>query len=508
MNRFTKKMTSCLIALAALAAIPASAQKSADTLRWASTSSITTMDPYYQHQREQMIIHGQLVWDTLVFRDPDNGNMKPLLAKSWRWLDDTTIEFNLREDVKWHDGQPLTADDAVYTFNYISDPANKINVPSNVNWIKRAEKSGPLTFKLFLKAPFPAAFEYLSAMLAVVPKDFYGPGGVPGANGRLVGTGPYKLVKFNPGATVDLERFDGYFGNSPKGKGAIKNIRYRVIPDGATQMAELLSGGVDWVWYVPSDQAQQLASVKKLIVKPAETMRISYLGFNMRDMPGANPVQNIKVRQAIAHAIDREKLVKHVIGDGASIPKAACYRTQFGCRQDVAQYEYDPVKSKKLLAEAGFTNGLTVDLVAFRSREWTEAVAGYLNAVGIKTNVSVLPFPAANDRVLNNTLHLYLAEWGSYSINDASAILNNFFTLAPNDIAQDKELAAMVKTAGSTTDPKTRVATYSKALGRIADQVYWQPLWVHPVVYAHSADLDFKPFPDENPRFFLTGWKK
>jgi peptide/nickel transport system substrate-binding protein len=248
--------------------------------------------------------------------------------------------------------------------------------------------------------------------------------------------------------------------------------------------------------------------VKKLTVKPAETMRISYLGFNMRDMPGANPVQNLKVRQAIAHAVDREKLVKHVIGEGASIPKAACYRTQFGCRQDVAQYEYDPAKSKKLLAEAGFPNGLTVDLVAFRSREWTEAVAGYLNAVGIKTNVSVLPFPAAHDRVLNNTLHVYLAEWGSYSINDASAILNNFFTLAPNDIAQDKELAALVKTASSTTDSKVRVATYNKALGRIADQVYWQPLWVHPVVYAHSADLDFKPFADENPRFFLTGWKK
>jgi len=495
------------LALALLAGV-AAAQKSGETLRWASTSSIATMDPYYQHQREQMIVNGQLVWDTLVFRDPETGAIKPLLAKSWRWVGDTALEFTLRDDVKWHDGQPLTVDDAVYTFNYVSDPNNKISVPSNVNWIKSAEKTGGNTFRLHTKAPFPAALEYLSAMLAVVPKDFYGASGTPGANGRLVGTGPYRVVKFVPGSSVELQRFDGYFADSPKGRAAMKQVKYRTIPDSATQIAELLSGGVDWIWYVPPDQASRLASVKNVRVQVAETMRISYLGFNMRDMPGGNPLQNIKVRQAIAHAIDRDKLVKHVVGEGASIPKAACYRTQFGCKQEVAQYNYDPAKAKKLLAEAGLANGLTLELVAFRSREWTEALAGYLNAVGIKTNISVLPFAAAHDRVLNNTIHLYLAEWGSYSINDASAILNNFFTLAPNDMARDTQLADLVKAAGSTSDSKARLANYDKALTRIADQLYWQPLWVHPVIYAHATDLEFKPFADENPRFFLTRWKK
>lgn len=492
--------------LFAAAAGPAIAQKSADTLRWASTSSITTMDPYYQHQREQMIINSQLIWDTLVYRDPDNGSIKPLLAKSWKWSNDSTLEFTLRDDVKWHDGQALTVDDAVYTFNYIADPSHKITVPSNVNWIKGAEKTGPYTFKLLMNAPFPAALEYLSAMLAVLPKDYYGPNGAPGS--RIVGTGPYRVAKFTPGATVELDRQDKYFSDSPKGGASLKHLKYRVIPDSATQLAELMSGGVDWIWYVPPDQAERLASVKNVKVQYAETMRISYLGFNVRDMPGGNPLQNIKLRQAIAHAIDREKLVKHVIGEGSNVPKAACYRTQFGCKQDVAQYNYDPALAKKLLAEAGYPNGLTLELVAFRSREWTEALASYLNAVGIKTNIAVLPFPAAHDRVLNNTVHLYLGEWGSYSINDASAILNNFFTLAPNDMVRDTQLSDLIKTAGGTSDPKVRKENYDKALTRIADQLYWQPLWGHPVVYAHSADLEFKPFADENPRFFLTRWKK
>lgn len=502
-----KTIIAVFAALSAYIAVPAAAQKSADTLRWASTASITAVDPYYNAHREAMILNGQLVWDTLTYRDPDSGEYKPLLAKSWKWLDDVTLEFTLREDVKFHDGVGLTADDAVYTFNYVSDPKNKINVQSNVNWIKSAEKTGTYTFKLRLKAPFPPAFEYISSLLAILPKDFFGAGGVAGGNGRLVGTGPYRLTNFAPGATIDIERFDAYFSGSPKGKPTIKKIRYRVVPDNATQLADLLSGGLDWVWYVPADQAKRLAEIKKVTVQAAETMRISFLSFNTREMATPNPMLKPKVRAAIAHAIDRNKITKFVIGGGSSIPKAACYRTQFGCRQDVAQYNYDPALAKKLLAEAGYPDGLTVELAAFRSREWTEAVASYLNAVGIKTNITFLQYAAAYEKVTNNTAHLYLGDWGSYSINDVSAILNNFFTLSQNDMAQDKELAGWLRAASATVDSKVRKANYDKAVAKIAEQNYWLPLWVHPVVYANAADLEFHPFADENPRFFLARWK-
>lgn len=494
-------------ALAASTAAPVMAQKSADTLRWASVQSIPAVDPYFNQHREAMIINGQLVWDTLIYRDPDSGEYKPLLAKSWKWLDDVTLDVALRDDVKFHDGIGLTADDVVYTMNYISDPKNKVSVQSNVNWIKSAEKTGSHTFKLHLKAPFPPAFEYISSLLAILPKDFFGPGGVAGGNGRLVGTGPYRLTNFVPGSTIEVERFDGYFAGSPKGRPTIKKIRYRVIPDKATEMADLLSGGLDWMWYVPADQAKRLAEVKKVVVQPAETMRISFLSFNTREMTTPNPMLKPKVREAIAHAIDRDKITKFVVGGGSSTPKAACYRTQFGCRQDVAQYKYDPALAKKLLAEAGYPNGLTVELAAFRSREWTEAVASYLNAVGIKTNITFLQYAAAYEKVTSNSVHLYIGDWGSYSINDVSAILNNFFTLSANDMAQDKELAGWLQAASATVDLKVRKANYDKAVAKIAEQNYWLPLWVHPVVYANTADLEFRAFADENPRFFLARWK-
>src|SRR5262245_38508089 len=136
--------------LGVLGATTAFADKSTNTFNWASRYPIDVLDPYANTSREAIIINGQLVWDTLIWRDPDSGDYKPLLATEWKWVDDTTLEFKLRTDVKWHNGQPLTADDAVYTLNRIVAPGAKIGIPRNVNWIKGAEKTGPDTFKLFL----------------------------------------------------------------------------------------------------------------------------------------------------------------------------------------------------------------------------------------------------------------------------------------------------------------------------------------------------------------------
>ncbi|WP_083463939.1 ABC transporter substrate-binding protein [Prosthecomicrobium hirschii] len=505
MRRLRMLLAAC--AVTAATASPSFADKASNSLRWASVSSITAVDPYYNAHREAMIINGQLIWDTLIYRDPVSGEFKPLLAKSWKWLDDVTLQLSLRDDVKFHDGRAFSADDVVYTINYVVAPENKINVPSNVNWMKSAEKIDDHTVKIHLKAPFPPALEYLASLIAILPKDFFGPGGVAGAGGKVVGTGPYRLVKFTPGTSIEVELTGQYFKDSPKGQSTIKSIVYRMIPDQSTQMAELLSGGLDWIWYVPPDQAGRLAATGTAKVVPAETMRISYLAYNTREMAKPNPLRDPRVRQALAHAIDRAKLVEYVISAGSSVVKAPCYRTQFGCRQDVAQYDYDPAKAKKLLAEAGVAPGTTLELVAYRNREWTESLAGYLDAVGIKTNITFLQYAAARERVVNNTAHLFLGDWGSYSINDVSAILNNFFTLGPDDMAQDKDVSGWLKAGAATVDTAVRKTNYDQAVARIAEQLYWFPLWVHPVVYAHAKDLEFQSFPDENPRFFLSRWK-
>jgi peptide/nickel transport system substrate-binding protein len=505
-----RKLVTSLLLAAALQAAPVatvSAQQASNTLRWSSEAALAVVDPYFTASREGAIIDAQLVWDTLVYRDPESGDYKPLLAKSWKWVDDVTLEFELRDDVKFHDGKPFTSDDVVYTYNYVANPANKVNVQSNVSFIKEAVATGPYGVRLILKRPFPAALEYIASVHAILPKDFYGAGGVAGGNGRLVGTGPYKISQFVPGNTVELTKSGTYFKDSPKGDPKLNTIVYKSIPDMSTQIANLLSGNLDWIWYVPKDQVKPLQAQKNITVAQAETMRVSFLAFNLRDKAGGNPLKDIRVRQAIGHAIDRDLIIKEIVGGGTSVLKSPCYKTQFGCGKEGTQLAYDPALSKKLLAEAGFAKGLTLELVAYRNRDWIEAIAGFLNEVGIKTNVSVLQWPSVRDRMVNNTIDLYMGDWGSYGVNDVSALYNAFFLQGPDDMAQDPELAKALQEAVGTTDKAARKEKYDFASERIQNQVYWFPLWPNPVTYAYRSDLQFRAYPDENPRFFQSSWK-
>ncbi|MET0743053.1 MAG: ABC transporter substrate-binding protein, partial [Microvirga sp.] len=419
----------------------------------------------------------------------------------------TTLEFTLRDDVKWHDGKPLTADDAVYTFNRVSRPEAKIPVPTNVNWIKGAEKTGPLSFRLTLKQPFPVALEYLSSLLPVLPNNLYGPNGEPPSIDKVVGTGPYKVVSFTPSASIEIELTGQYFKDSPKGQPVIRKMAYRVIPDNSTQIAEILSGNADWIWNVATDQASRLASRSGVTVKSVETMRLSFIQFNTRDTSSKNPLADLRVRQAVAHAIDRDRIIKSMVGEGASVPLAACYKTQFGCTPDVTQYAYDPERAKKLLAEAGYANGLTLNLMAFRSRDWTAAVAGFLNNVGIKTTIDYIPYPAGQERLAKGDMQLYLQDNGWLSINDAAGPMNVYFSGDSYDAARDPELTAWVKEAAASTDPDKRKVLYDKALKRIADKVYWLSMWTHPNIYAFTSELDVPLYSDENPRFYFAKWK-
>jgi Bacterial extracellular solute-binding proteins, family 5 Middle len=141
---------------AATIASPAAADKASDTLRIVWRDAIPNIDPYYNQLRVGLIV-GHHYLDTLVYRDPETFAIKPQLAKSWKNVDDTTIEFELRDDVKFHNGDKFTADDVVYTLNTVISPDSKVSVPSNYNWIAKAKKIGDYKVRVTYKKPFPAA---------------------------------------------------------------------------------------------------------------------------------------------------------------------------------------------------------------------------------------------------------------------------------------------------------------------------------------------------------------
>ncbi|RCK50742.1 ABC transporter substrate-binding protein [Thalassospira profundimaris] len=497
-----------LFALTMLAAAtPALAGKSDDTLNIAFTKELENIDGYFNSAREGVIMQ-RTVWDSLLYRDPETGEYKGNLATDWKWVDDVTLDFTLRQGVKFHNGADFTADDVVYTVNWVADPSHGVKTQRNVNWMKSAEKLGPYKVRLHLKAPFPAAFEYLSGPVPIYPHKYYAEVGPSGMGQHPVGTGPYKVVSVDPGKHFVLEKFDGYFKDSPKGQPKIGHLDIRTIPDVNTQAAELFSGGLDWIWQVPADQAESLKALDQFTVANESTMRIGYLDMDAAGQTGKdNPMTKLKVRQAINYAIDREALVKVMLKGKSKVVNAACFPSQFGCTDDVTKYPYDPAKAKELLAEAGYPDGFSVDFYAYRDREYAEAIMGYLNAVGINTNFKFLQYSALRELRMSQGVPMSFQTWGSYSINDVSAITSEFFKLGSLDSAHDEQVKEWLDTADSSIDPEKRKEYYKKALQRIADEAYWAPLFSYNSNYVFTRDLEFTPTTDAIPRFFQMSWK-
>jgi peptide/nickel transport system substrate-binding protein len=486
---------------------PAWANKQDDTLRFAYDQAPESVDPYFNNVRIGVII-GANVWDTLIYRDPETNEYKGLLAKSWKQVDDHTIDFELRQGVKFHNGEDFDADSVVYTLNFIADPANKVTTQQNVNWIKKAEKLGKYKVRLITKKVFPAALEYLAGPVVIHPAKYYKKVGPKGMNEKPVGTGPYMVSQYTPGKSITLVRNPHYFADSPKNHAKIGKIEIRFIPDRQTQMAEALSGGVDFIMYVPKDQADQAAQVPNLQVVSGETMRISFLQMNIRDGAPSPQLKDIRVRKAIIHAIDRATIAKNIVGAGSRVINTMCFPSQVGCTDDGApRYKYDPALSKKLLAEAGYPNGFSLDILAYRERSQVEAIIGYLQAVGIKAKLNFLQYAAMRDLNRSNKSSLINQTWGSFSVNDVSASTPVFYGGGPDDVSQDKQVQEWLEQGNNSVELATRKAAYKKALDRIAEQAYGVPLWSLPVYYVANKDLKFKAYPDELVRFWEMSWK-
>jgi peptide/nickel transport system substrate-binding protein len=391
------RMLACLTLTLIAVMSPAQAQKSDNTLRIAWRDAIPDVDPYYNQLRTGLVLAHQ-AWDTLIYRDPDTFQIKPLLALSWKQTNDTTWEFELRPGVKFHDGSPFSADDVVYTINTVlADP--HVAVPSNFSYLAGAEKIDDMHVRVKLKRIFPAALEYMSMTLPIWPKAYRERVGTDAYGKAPVGTGPYKITKVDGISEIDLERNDDYF-DGPKGHPQIARLVIHEVADAADEITEILAGRADWIWAFNPDQFETISRVPTLQAVRAESMRIGYIQFDAAGRTGAdNPLTKVAVRQAIAHAIDRVTIARQLVQGGSRVLDAACYPTQFGCDQAVAtKYEYDPVVAKKLLAEAGYPNGFDTELVTYVLPQYSGAIQNYLKAVGINARVTQLQVDAVVQR--------------------------------------------------------------------------------------------------------------
>ena len=281
------------------------------------------------------------------------------------------------------------------------------------------------------------------------------------------------------------------------------------VPEEATQVTMLLGNQADWIWYFNTDNFDNINRMPTLQAVRAESMRYGMVSLDAAGRTGAgNPLTNLKVRQAIFYAIDRATIAKQLVQGGAHALDAPCYPTQFGCDQAAAvHYEYDPAKAKQLLAEAGFPNGVDTEFVTGLLPQWATAMQNYLAAVGIRARLTVMVGGAATKRQLDGSSPMYGNAWGSYSINDVSAICrisSRAMRWTTHAIPKSRGWCAR---AARSLIPMRRRKAYSAAIHRITEQAFFLPLWTYSTTYAFSRQLEFRAWPDELPRFYLSRWK-
>lgn len=497
------------VSMLALGATPALADKSDDTLRigWGGDGAMINADNYLGGTRTG-IWFTKMVWDTLIERDTKTGEYKGELATGWKWVDNKTLELTLRQGVRFHDGEAFGADDVVFTYNTMSAKESGARFRAIVDWIDTVEKVDAFTVRIHTKTPFPQALEFLSGPMPIYPHEYYAKVGSKGMSNAPVGTGPYKAVDMKPGEQYTLARNDDYNWGSPKSKAKIGNVIIREIPDTQTQVAELMSGGIDVTADMTPDLVTKLSSVPGVTAKMSETLRIFVIGLDAAKRTNNAAVNDVRVRQALNYAIDRDAIVKNLMAGAARALSTPCHPLQFGCAEDAAiKYPYDPEKARALLKEAGFGDGLELTLYAEAPAKEAEAIIGYFAAVGVKVNLNRVPYEAYRDAQMSGKAPAFLFNWGSYSLADAAASISFFFKGGDDDFAQDKDVIEWLKTGDSVTDPEKRKEAYSSAIKRITEQAYWIPLFSGVRGYAWNANLDFTPYADEIPRFYEYGWK-
>lgn len=509
MQHMTSARARRIAILAATASLalcgPALAGKADNTLNVAFAAEPEPLDSYKIAGRQGLIL-ARHIYDGLLYKDLDTGEIMPALAESWEYVDDLTMEFTLRKGVTFHNGAAFSADDVVETFNTVIKPDYGTRYSISVDWIESVEKLADDKVRINMSKPFAGAVEMLADALPIYPHEYFAENGSEGMARNPVGTGPYQLTAQEPGVRYEFALFDDHYEGSPKSGATIENIVVRTIPEMNTQYAELMSGSLDWIWRIPPDQAGRLEGRVQILSAPI--MRIAYVGFAPTAMDGDTPVADKTVRQALIHAVNREAITKAFAGGGSKVLNTPCNPAQFGCAQDVTSYAYDPEKAKAMLAEAGYGDGFSLEMVfAAMPRPVAEAVAADLAQVGVTLELNELQYSAGVTQWRAGELPAFFSNWGSYGIGDVVFILSNFFGGGGDDMVKDAELEKWLTTADTSTDRAVREENYSKAVKKIAAEAYWMPMYNFNVNYGLANDLAFTPHPDEFARWWQASWK-
>ena len=479
-------------ATVAVAAPPAYAQKSQDTLRMAVTDWWSTLDPYHFPLDEAAVFY-RTIYETPVAYDERTKQFVPRVAKSWKRIDDRTLEFELRDDVKFSNGDKLTADDVLYTIAYIGDPNVRIRFKDRYNWVEKAEKLSDTKVRITSKQAYATDLQSIAYRFNIYDSKVHKALENKADYGRTapVTTGPYKVVSLDATKMV-LERNELYYDKSSKYyRAPIKRLIVRPMPERQTQIAEFLTGGVDLIRNVTADTARELAKMPGLVVSPKHNGMLMYVTLDAMGRSDNKAMTDPRVRKAFMMAVNRQELAKTVIpgGEIADILKGICIPVNIGCATTTAPPAFDPEGAKKLLAEAGHPNGFDLELnVHAPIKEIGEAIAGQVRAVGIRASVRPLPLALYVQLRGQGKFTAFNGFYPTAAQPDIDNIFDFFFN-QDRDYWNDPVIKEAQKKGFVEFDEEKRTAIYEKGIDQVNKMNYILPVADLPMVFVHNKDV-------------------
>jgi peptide/nickel transport system substrate-binding protein len=439
-------------------------------------------------------LHTRAVLDRLLSVDSAQGKLMPLLARSWKQINPTTWEFDLRSDVKFHDGSVFDADDAVYTLNWASDPKVNLRLKNRFTWVDKAEKLGPNSIRIKTVRPYALALYSLAVSFPMVPSDYHGKLENKSDFGwKPVGTGSYKAISVDRNAGIVLVPNENYVqANSAQPKATIGRVVIKSIADEQTRMAQMMVDNVELTRVVSTDVGGEMKGDKRFAITAVNGLQYFYLYLDAANRTGTGVLKDARVRQAIAHAIDRDAIRREIVpgGKDAFALKELCVPFQVGCASTVALPAYDPARARALLKEAGMEKGFDLELTALdRSRPIAEAISGYLSRVGIRSTIKTVTFTAytklQGEGKFQGLVHIY----GSGGVPDTGQLLSFHFNNKVRDYAHDPRINEIAGQAETMSDMSARNKLIQEALDINNRQSYVIPLSGAPQAFVHIADL-------------------
>ena len=496
-------------ALAAAVALPAQAQ----TLRWAAQNDILTMDPHSQNHAttNAILMHA---YEGLT-RYNDKYEVEPALATKWTFVSPTQVRFELRKGVKFHDGTPFGADDVVFSFGRIKQPQGTMQIyVTGVNEVKKIDEH---TVDLVLAAPNPILlrnivdFRIMSKAWAeknnATKVQDYKAKEENFATRNVMGTGPYRILSWQPEQRVMMARNDAWWD---KHKGNVAQVVYTPIKAEGTRVAALLSGDVDMLTDIPTQDIARLRTDKKLKIVDGPEVRTIFFApdvgspeLKYSNVKGKNPFADKRVRQALSMAIDRAAIQRGIMR-GLSIPANLLVAPGVNGHEPAldAPTKADADGAKKLLAEAGYPDGFETRLNCPNNRyvndeEICIALATMWAQLKVKVKVNGMPRSTYFQKMEKWDTSMYLLGWGG-AVTDAETTLTPVMRnpgskgegLYNYGRSRNDRFDALAAQSTVEPDVAKREALIKAALREWKEQVHTIPLHRQVIPWAARSNLN------------------